>query len=202
MSGRRTHAQMTSETRAKLLAAARRAFAEHGYAGTSMDELCEDAGLTRGALYHQFGSKKALLEAVVEEIDAEIGAHLDRHCEAITDPWEQLSACNTEYLRLAMNPEIQQILLRDAPAVLGQRMREIDEASSISALTEAIADLIARGRIVECDPETVARMLNGALMDAALWIAAAEDPAPRFERASKSISLLMGGLQREGGAVS
>ena len=193
---RRTHAEMTAETRTKLLSAARRAFAEHGYAETSMDRLCDDAGLTRGALYHQFGSKKGLLEAVVRVMDGEMGAHLDRHHASASDPWEALCACNIEYLRLALNPEIQQILLKDAPAVLGQRMREIDEESSITPLKGSIEELIALDRIVDCDAETVARMLNGALVDAALWIAAHDDPTSRFEMASQGIKLLMNGLKR------
>ncbi|MEM8797176.1 MAG: helix-turn-helix domain-containing protein [Pseudomonadota bacterium] len=197
MKARRTHAEMTAETRANLLTAARRAFAAEGYAETSMDTLCDDAGVTRGALYHHFGSKKALLEAVVREIDSEIGTHLERHYQTIKDPWEAFCACNVEYLRLALNPEIQQIWLKDAPAVLGQRMREIDEESSIAPLIESIEDLIKKGRMVECDSETVARMLNGALIDAALWIAAADDPTAKFELASESFGLLMRGLERK-----
>lgn len=196
MQVRRTHAEMTAETRTKLLAAARKAFAQQGYAQTSMNALCDAAGLTRGALYHHFGSKKALLEEVVYELDGEIGAHLERHYQTIGDPWEAFCACSVEYLRLALDPETQQILLRDAPAVLGQRMREIDEESSIGPLVEAIEDLLQQDRIVDCDPETLARMLNGALVDAALWIAAADDPEGRFDLASQSIGLLLKGLER------
>lgn len=193
---RRTHAEMNTETRARLVKAARAAFAARGYAKASMDEICAEAGLTRGALYHQFGGKPGLLEAVVREIDADMGARLDRHYATISDPWEALCECNIEYLRQALNPEIQQVLLRDAPAVLGQRLREIDEESSIAALTEALRNLLDTGRIAPCDPETMARMLNGAMIDAALWIAAADDADQRFAQAADSISLLMRGLLR------
>ena len=191
---RKTHAEMTAETRARLIASARASFGKHGFAATSMDALCLDAGVTRGALYHHFGSKTALLDAVVEELDKEIGAHLDTHYDTIKDPFDALCACLVEYLRLALNPEIQQILLRDAPAVLGQRMREIETSNSITPLKEALEELLADRRIVPCDPETVARMLNGALIDAALWIAAADAPQARFDTCSDSILLFMKGL--------
>ena len=195
MSERRTHAAMSAETRAKLLASARQAFGVYGYAGASMDAVCDDAGVTRGALYHHFGGKPALLEAVVREIDREMGEHLDAHSAAIADPWEALCACNVEYLRLALRPEIQQIVLRDAPAVLGQRLREIDQEGSIVSIVEALDALLADERIVDCDTETVARMMNGALVDAALWIAASDEPEARFESAARSIQLLMAGLE-------
>ena len=69
-------AEMIEETRAKLISAARAAFATVGYADSSMDELTAQAGLTRGALYHHFGGKKGLLEAVIAQIDAEISGRL------------------------------------------------------------------------------------------------------------------------------
>lgn len=72
---RRTRAAM-EETRASLLATARKAFAETGYAEASMDELTAQAGLTRGALYHHFGDKKGLLAAVVAQIDGEMDERL------------------------------------------------------------------------------------------------------------------------------
>ena len=56
------------ENRVRLIAAARQAFAEHGYAAASMDDLTAAAGLTRGALYHSFGNKRGLFAAVVEQM--------------------------------------------------------------------------------------------------------------------------------------
>ena len=51
----RARAEMIEDTRARLIASARRAFATQGYANTSMDDFTARAGLTRGALYHHFG---------------------------------------------------------------------------------------------------------------------------------------------------
>lgn len=78
-------------TRARLLATARRAFATQGYAQTSMDEFTAQAGLTRGALYHHFGSKQGLLTAVIEQIEAEVGERLRAVSDAAPTPWEGLS---------------------------------------------------------------------------------------------------------------
>jgi AcrR family transcriptional regulator len=191
-SGRR--AALSAETAERLLAAARRAFARDGYAAASMDALCAEAGLTRGALYHHFGGKDGLLEAVVRQIDAEIGARLDAEFDSIADPWNAFRACCATWLRLALEPETRRILLQDAPAVLGQRLREIDEASSIRPMADSLRMLMAQGRVRDSDPEALARLLNGAMIDAALWIAGHPDPQSAMTRASAALDVLLDGL--------
>lgn len=84
----KARSQMIEETRAKLLDAGRQAFGSVGYAQTSMDELTASVGLTRGALYHHFGDKKGLLQAVVQQIDAELDAQLAQEFEQASSPWE------------------------------------------------------------------------------------------------------------------
>ncbi|WP_455357608.1 TetR/AcrR family transcriptional regulator, partial [Streptomyces sp. SYSU K217416] len=115
---RRTRVEMEA-TRASLLSTARRMFADSGYANTSMDELTAQAGLTRGALYHHFGDKQGLLAAVVEQIDAETDARLQAISDAATDPWQGFQQRCRAYLDMALEPEFQRIVLRDARAVLG-----------------------------------------------------------------------------------
>ena len=193
-----TRQQMSAETTARLVAAARRAFAEHGYGDTSMDALCAEAGVTRGALYHHFGGKEGLLEAVVRQIDCEIGERLMAEERRHEDPWVAFCACCRLWLDQGLNAEVQRILLRDAPAVLGQRMREIDEVSSIAPLRDALSQLMASGRIAPTDPEAMARLVNGALVDVALWIASSEDPAATLSRARHAVDVLLAGLERQG----
>ncbi|GAB5470918.1 MAG: TetR/AcrR family transcriptional regulator [Rhodospirillales bacterium] len=192
----RSRAEMIAETRGKLLSAARHAFGTLGYAETSMDDLCAEVGLTRGALYHHFGGKAGLLEVVAKEMNAEIDARLDAHYATFDDPWAAFCDCCRAYLRMALEPEIQRILFRDAPAVLGQRLREMDEEGSIVPLAESLSDLIAKGRIVDCDAELMARFLNGALVDTALWIAAGDRPEARLARSERTVDLLLGRLER------
>jgi AcrR family transcriptional regulator len=107
------------ENRAKLIAAARNAFAEKGYSAASMDELTAEAGLTRGALYHNFGDKRGLLAAVVHQIDAEMAARAQEIGAQAGDDWDGLLAEGAAYIEMALNPEVQRIVLLDGPAVLG-----------------------------------------------------------------------------------
>lgn len=194
---RRSRQDMIAATTAKLLAAARRSFAEKGYAATSMDDLCAEAGLTRGALYHHFGGKEGLLEAVVAQIDTEIEQRLETEFAAIPDRWLAFRTCCMIYLDLALDPEIQRIVLKDAPAVLGQRFREVDAHSSLAPMIDGLKDLMASGLIRDADPEALARALNGAMMDAALWVAASADPPETLARAKHSLSLMLDGLRAQ-----
>lgn len=191
---RRSRADMIAGTTARLVSAARKAFAEQGYAETSMDALCAEAGLTRGALYHHFGGKEGLLEAVVRQIDAEMSARIEAVYDAIPDPWDAFKDCCKAYLSMALEPEIQRIMLRDAPAVLGQRFRDIDEETAVAAIMEALEDLIGQGRLRRADPEALARLINGALVDGALWIAGSLDPEMARDRAVEGLDLLLEGL--------
>lgn len=149
---RKPRAEMIEETRAKLIDAARRAFADNGYAGASMDELTASAGLTRGALYHHFGDKKGLLAAVVQQIDDEMNLRLGAILAAGEDLWSGFRAYNRAYLEMALEAEIQRIVLRDAPAIersAGESFRLLPELAWIADAGVAGVDfhrrLIERG---------------------------------------------------------
>jgi AcrR family transcriptional regulator len=193
---RRSRGEMSAGTTAKLVAAARAAFRAEGYAAASMDALCAEAGVTRGALYHHFGGKEGLLEAVVRQIDAEIAARLDAEEERHEDPWEGFRACCHLWLEQALDPEIQRIYLRDAPAVIGPRLREMDETSAIAPIRDSLAALMASGRVVTTDAESLARMINGALIEAAMWVAASPDAGEALARAHAATDTLLRGLAR------
>lgn len=193
---RRSRAEQIAETTRKLTSAARQAFANQGYSATSMDDLCSEVGLTRGALYHHFGSKEGLFEAVLRQIDGEIAERLRQIWDRETDPWKQFVACCRAYLDLTLEPEIQQILLRDAPAVLGQRFRDLDAQSSIAPMQEGLEHLMQIGAIPDTDAEALARLVNGALMDAALWVAANDRPQEALQRAQAALQVLLTGLCR------
>src|SRR3954447_17528881 len=112
----RPRSEMIAETRSKLIAAGRQAFGELGYANASMDDFTAAAGLTRGALYHHFGDKKGLLEAVIAEIDAEMNQRLCAISAAAQDRWQGFVDESVAYIEMALEPEIQRIVLRDGPA--------------------------------------------------------------------------------------
>jgi AcrR family transcriptional regulator len=194
-----TRSEMIAETRAKLLAAARHAFGTKGYAEASMDDFTAEAGLTRGALYHHFGDKKGLLQAVVAEIDAEMGGRLQQVSHHIADPWQGFVAECTAYLEMALEPEIQRILLRDGPAVLGDPSTWPSQGECIRSMTGTLQRLAADGVIVPAPAEATARLLNGAMLHAALWIANAADPGAAAKAAVEALEALLHGLllQRE-----
>lgn len=191
---RRSRDQMSAETTTRLLAAARRTFAQQGYAASAMDAICAEAGVTRGALYHHFGGKEGLLLEVVHQLDAEISARVTAEEARYDDPWQGFRACCRLWLEQARDPEIQRIYLRDAPAVLGQKMRDMDEVKTIGEIRDTLAVLMESGHIRRCDPEALARLINGALVDAALWVATNADEST-LTKAVTATDLLLDGLQ-------
>jgi AcrR family transcriptional regulator len=189
---RRTRAEM-EETRATLLATARRVFTEHGYADTSMDDLTAQAGLTRGALYHHFGDKKGLLAAVVEQIDAETDQRLQAISETAEDAWEGFRSRCRAYLEMALEPEVQRIVLRDARAVLGGASPD-SQRHCVDSMQRLIDALIRQGVVAEADPQALASLVYGSLAEAAFWIANGEDGNARLARGMVALDLLLRGL--------
>lgn len=189
---RRTRAEM-EETRATLLATARRVFTEHGYADTSMDDLTAQANLTRGALYHHFGDKKGLLAAVVEQIDAETDQRLQAISDTAEDAWEGFHKRCRAYLEMALEPEIQRIVLRDARAVLGGASPD-SQRHCVESMRRLIDKLIQQGVVDEADPQVLASLIYGSLAEAAFWIADGEDGNARLARGMVALDLLLRGL--------
>lgn len=188
-------AETMAENRAKLVAAARKAFAEKGFAAASMDELTAAAGLTRGALYHNFGDKRGLLAAVVHEVDAEMAAKAQAVGARAADPWEGLLAEGAAYIELALDPEVQRIVLLDGPAFLGDPSQWPSQNSCLAATRQTVAQLIAEGVMQPVDAEAAARLLNGAALNAALWVAASGDPAEVLPKAVEAFRQLARGLK-------
>jgi AcrR family transcriptional regulator len=186
--------EMMEQNRAKLIAAARRAFAEKGYSAASMDELTAEAGLTRGALYHTFGDKRGLLAAVVHQIDAEMAARAQQIGARAGDDWDGLLAEGAAYIEMALDPEVQRIVLLDGPAVLGDPSRWPSQNSCLQATKETVERLIAQRILKRVDTEAAARLVNGAALNAALWIAASDDPKDVLPKAVEAFRHLASGL--------
>lgn len=179
--------------RAKLISAARKAFAEKGFAAASMDELTADVGLTRGALYHSFGDKKGLLAAVVAQIDGEMARRAQEAGAAMGD-WEGLLAEGAAYIEMALDPEVQRIVLLDGPAFLGDPSQWPSQNACLDVTKQAVARLISEGILAPVDVEAAARLLNGAALNAALWVAASEEPQSALPKAVEAFQLMASGL--------
>lgn len=190
----KTRAQMMEETRAKLIQAARKAFAVKGYAAASMDDLTADVGLTRGALYHNFGDKKGLLQAVIDQIDGEMVVRMRIARDRAETNWLGLLAEYTAYIEMSLEPEIQRIMLLDGPAVLGDPSQWPSQNACLRTTTQTIQALIDEGTVKSVDAEAAARLLNGAALNAALWIAAENDPHPYLAKVIEAFRCLAGGL--------
>ena len=190
----RRRAQMMEETRAKLIQSARKAFAAKGYAGASMDDLTAEAGLTRGALYHNFGDKKGLLQAVIDQIDAEMLVRMRTAREREKTAWLGFLAESMAYIEMALEPEIQRIMLLDGPAVLGDPSQWPNQNACLQTTAQTIQALIDEGTVKPMDAEAAARLINGAALNASLWIAAADDPRFVFAKAVEAFGHLAAGL--------
>ncbi|MEO3432225.1 TetR/AcrR family transcriptional regulator [Inquilinus sp. CAU 1745] len=194
----RPRKEMIAETRTKLIAAARHAFGTVGYADSSMDDFTAAAGLTRGALYHHFGDKKGLLQAVVTEIDAEMTARLSAIAAKAPTRWQGFVDENVGYVEMALEPEIQRIMFRDGPAVLGDPARWPSANGCIAAVARSLSALREDGIIVDIDPEAGARLINGASSYAAQWIAGSDDPEETSKKVVESFRVLLDGLRISG----
>lgn len=185
---------MMEENRLKLIEAGRKAFASQGYAAASMDELTATVGLTRGALYHNFGDKKGLLAAVVHQIDSAMAQKAQEIGARKSDPWEALLAEGAAYIEMALDNEVQRIVLLDGPAVLGDPSKWPSQDSCLQSTKRTVERLIAEGRMRPVDPEAATRLLNGAALNAALWVAASDDPAKTLPRVIEAFNLMAAGL--------
>ena len=186
-----------AETRKKLIEVARRAFAEYGYADTSMDKLTAEAGLTRGALYHHFGDKRGLFAAVVDQIDSQMAEYAQQHREQPDDLWEGLLLEGQTYIQNALNPEFQRIVLRDGPAVLGDPAHWPSQNRCLQSTRECVEQLLAAERIKIVDPEAAAVLLNGAAMNAALWVASSEYPEHVLPEALNAFQIFASGFLKD-----
>ena len=191
----RPRAEMIAETRAKLLAAGRKAFGTIGYSEASMDDFTAEAGLTRGALYHHFGDKKGLFQAVLLEIDGEMTARMEAASERAPTRWQGLVDECTAYIQMALEPEIQRIVFQDGPAVLGDPSSWPNAGGCVAMMTASVTRLKEEGTIEGVDAEAAARVINGALGYASQWIANADDPEAVSKKAAQAFNVFLEGLR-------
>jgi len=175
--GQLSRERQRDQTRETLVRESRRLFATRGYAAVGLAEIVGAAGVTKGALYHHFDGKAALFHAVLAQVQREVAERVVGAAEARDDPWQRFTAGCRAFLTVSTDPRIQRIMLVDGPAVLGwARWRALDEANSARHLTEALDDLIEAGFIAAQPVAPLARLLSGAMNEAALWLATSGNP--------------------------
>jgi AcrR family transcriptional regulator len=177
-SARRTQAERTAATRTALISAARKLFVEKGFSAVSTQAIVTAAGVTRGALYHQFDDKAALFAAVYEEMERELVAEVAQRigASATGDQLQAMRAGAGLFLDLCSAPDVQQIVLIDAPAVLGwEQWRAVGIRYGLGVIEAMLAQAIADGVIPDQPVRPTAHVLLAALDEAALYVARAED---------------------------
>jgi AcrR family transcriptional regulator len=197
---RRTQAERTEATRNALIAAARPLFAERGYAGVGTEEIVRTAGVTRGALYHHFDGKSELFEAVYEQVERGLAERIAAGAlEAnAASPLEAMRAGVEMFLAASTEPEAQRIVLLDGPSVLGwDRWREIAAEHGLGLIEATLQAAIEAGAIKPQPVRPLAHVLMGALDEAAMLVARAEDPERMRAEVAGTLGALLDGLSCE-----
>jgi len=192
---RRTQAERREATRAQLLDAGRRLFAEVGYDDVAAEQIVAEAGVTRGALYHHFDGKAGLFEAVFVEIERELIAQFPVEDLTGADPLATLRAGIGRFLDLTLEAGVQRITLIDGPAVLGwSRWQEIEAEHGLGLIRAGLDAAVEAGQLRRLPTADLANALLGALIETALAVARAEDRKAARRRGEQVLVALLDGL--------
>jgi AcrR family transcriptional regulator len=197
---RRSQAERSEATRGALIEAARPLFAERGYAAVGTEEIVRSAGVTRGALYHHFDGKRALFEAVYVQIEVELAERiatgaLKAGAEA---PLDAMRAGAEMFLAACTEREVQQIALLDGPSVLGwDRWREIASQYGLGLIEATLQAAIDAGVVAAQPVRPLAHVLMGALDEAAMLVARADDPEAARAEVGRTMDTLLSALSAD-----
>jgi len=176
-------------TRGHLVEVATRLFTAHGYEGTSIEMVLAEAGVSRGSLYHHFKGKDALFWAVLEDVGSRVGAKIIADVQAAPDPIAGLRIDCLAWIRLAVDPVVQQTVLIDAPAVLGwQRWREINEQTNLGWFRGDLSYAADQGLLDHAHVDVFAHIVLAAVNEVAMMIARAPDPAAALAGAESAVT--------------
>lgn len=194
---RRSQAERSESTRAALIGAARKLFAERGYSEVGTEEIVRAAGVTRGALYHHFDGKRELFEAVYELVEIELAERIAAGALSANaeSPLDAMRAGAEMFLQACTEPEAQQIALLDGPSVLGwDRWREIAAKHGLGLIEATLQAAIEAGAIADQPVRPLAHVLMGALDEAAMLVARADDPERMRAEVGRTLDTLLAAL--------
>ncbi|GAA0359287.1 TetR/AcrR family transcriptional regulator [Bacillus horti] len=185
------------ETIRKLIEIGRTHFTEKGFATASLEEIVQEAAMTRGALYHHFGSKKGLFQVVIEHIQSEVAEQVEvQAAQSGEDMWEQLLSGCRAFITTAVEPRNRRILLIDGPAVLGwEEWRKMDERNSMRLLRGQLEEMQQKGYLKEVPLVAMTHALSGALNEMSLWLAQLPDYERGLEEALTILNHLLKGFK-------
>jgi AcrR family transcriptional regulator len=182
-------------TRAHLLKVATELFAAEGYEATSIEAVLKASGVSRGALYHHFANKEAVFAAVLEMVEGRVAKEVAGAAAGATNPFDALRAGCTAWLELARDATVRQVVLVDAPSVIGwQAWRELDNRYALGLVKSALGGLAAAGRVRGEMVDTYAHLLLAAMIEASLLVARASDPDDAVAKGREALEKLLGSL--------
>lgn len=172
----RRSAAEAEATRAAILRAARGLFARDGFAHTTTLAIASQAGLTEGALFHHFHSKKGLFRAVFEELEGELDASARAASTAEAPAIERFIAGCRAYLSFVAREDYSRIAMIEAPSVLGrQEWHAVDSGLGLKTVQRGVENLIRTGAISAQPAKPLAVLLLGALNEAGFALARREE---------------------------
>jgi AcrR family transcriptional regulator len=187
-----TQADRRAATQAAILKAARKLFGDDGFDATTMDDIASAARVAKGAVYHHFKTKEDVFEAVFEAVSHDLVAEIDAVARAEKDALVAMAAGTQHYLAACAKGQTGQIILRDGPAVLGwERWREIDAKHFGGKIPRGLEAAMARGLIARQAVEPLARLLLGAMTEAAVACAGANDIKKAGAEYSRAFKFLL-----------
>ncbi|MDQ6420562.1 TetR/AcrR family transcriptional regulator [Paenibacillus sp. LHD-117] len=187
----------TNETITNLILIARSHFTERGYANTSLEAIVQEAGLTRGAVYHHFRSKKDLFRIVLEAVQREVAERVEREASASEDVWQQLFLGCRAFVMAAVEERNKRIMLIDGPAILGWEIwRAMDEEHSMSMLREQLETMQRLGSFGAISLHALTHFISGALNETTLWLANESIRPEATEEAMKVVAFALEGMKR------
>ncbi|WP_020668502.1 TetR/AcrR family transcriptional regulator [Amycolatopsis nigrescens] len=192
---RRSQEDRSSSTKSALVSAARELFAARGYHAVPADEIVRAAGVSRGALYHHYADKQGLFRAVFEELERDVAGEVEAALTTAPDFGTGMVTALGAFLDACGRPEVRQISLTDAPAVLGWRTwRQIEGEYGLGMVIGALEQATAQGLLAPQPVRVLAQLILSAVMEAALLIANAEDPARERAEAEQALGAWLLGL--------
>jgi AcrR family transcriptional regulator len=176
---------------------AREFFTEHGYAGTSIDDIIQRAGVARGALYHHFPGKEALFRAVYETVEGEVVARVMAAAASKASPWDAVRAGLSAFLDACLEPAFRRIVILDSVAVLQSEVLEVGiDPVELPMLRTVLTPLLGTTAFGGIAIEGLTYVALGGLYGGSLYIARASDPRAARAEVDVVLDTLISGLLR------
>ena len=195
-------ARQAEATRSLLLEVARENFTRHGYGATSIDDITEQAGVARGALYHHFSGKLALFRAVYDAVEADVvNRVLAAAASHAASPWEAVRGGLTAFLDACAEPSFRRIVVLDSVSVLQSKvLEEGADPHELPMLRNVLTPLLGTTAFSGVAIDALTYIALGGLYGASLYIARADDPHAGRAEVDLVLDTLVRGLLAGTGA--